>query len=81
MVCHKKAWADVSFATFHFGLLMSTFIGGYCSDKFGRRSIFIWAPGVAVLGGVLVTFANSVATFTIGNFLLAFSLYMQALVR
>jgi putative MFS transporter len=62
-------------ASFFFGMFLSTFVFGFVSDKYGRRSVFIYSMiiysiaqfAVAILGSApLIDLARFVAGFAVG---------------
>ena len=53
------------------GVLSTTFIAGYLSDKLGRRKMFVFIAGiVAIIGLVVIALAPTLAVVIIGQFII-----------
>lgn len=64
---------DLSKSIAFSGMLSGTVICGYLSDKYGRRSIFLWAPSVALVGSLFTLLAPNLWYYTCGSFLMNFA--------
>ena len=72
-VSQADAANAVFFATLFntLGVVATTFVAGYLSDKFGRRKVFVViAAAVAVVGLVILAFASSLAVVYIAQLII-----------
>jgi OCT family organic cation transporter-like MFS transporter 4/5 len=75
LTCDRKWMKQVSASIFMSGMLFASVICGYLSDKFGRRSVFMWAPGLSVFAGITAAHSNGIVLYTISSFLMSFCAY------
>ena len=72
---------EVLFAAILLSLLMivgvaSTFVGGYVTDKIGRKSILILSNTLSIPFLFIIVFAQAIEHFFIGLILLGFMLFL-----
>jgi len=75
LTCDRKWIKQLASAIFMSGMLFSSLICGYLSDKFGRRSGFYWAPGVSVIAGICAAYSQNIVMYTISSWFMSFTAY------
>lgn len=75
LTCDRKWIKTMSSSIFMSGMLFASVLCGYLSDKFGRRSIFTWAPGLSVFAGIIAAHSDNIVLYTISSFFMSFCAY------
>ncbi|XP_023213042.1 solute carrier family 22 member 4-like isoform X1 [Centruroides sculpturatus] len=70
LVCKNAYLPSLVQSLFFFGYLLSTFIGGQLSDKFGRKPVLYLSSAWTFLFGMICTFSENFWLFAISRFLL-----------
>jgi MFS family permease len=65
------AWVDMALFV---GVALGAFIGGECSDRFGRKPTVLWSALFATLIGFYNAYVNSIEELAIMRFLLGITL-------
>lgn len=71
LVCGEKWQQSVISSVYMIGVLFGSFGFGLISDKYGRRSVYYWAPLVGAVFALMIAFADNVAMFAAGSFFVA----------
>lgn len=75
IVCDQEWKKTTSRAIFMSGMLFASIICGWLSDNFGRRSVFLWAPGLSVICGIVAAHSNDIWVYTVFSFVQSFCAY------
>ena len=67
LVCDRD-WLVALSSTFYMGgVLLGSFFGGQCSDRFGRTTTFWWFMGIRTVGSLICVVSPSYIIFCIGR--------------
>lgn len=64
-------------ASFFLGMLISTAVFGFVSDRFGRRSVFVWSMVVYSIAQLAIAFLSDPVAIDIARFIGGFSVATQ----
>ncbi|XP_067119501.1 organic cation transporter protein-like [Centruroides vittatus] len=80
LVCKNAFLPSLVQSLFFFGYLLSTFIGGQLSDKFGRKPVLYLSSAWTFVFGMICTFAENFWLFAISRFFLGLGLASTGLI-
>ena len=64
-------------ASFFLGMLISTAVFGFISDRFGRRSVFVWSMAVYSAAQLVIGLLSTAPAIDIARFIAGFAVGMQ----
>eukprot|EP00117_Sycon_ciliatum_P000930 scpid40477/ scgid6059/ Solute carrier family 22 member 13; Organic cation transporter-like 3 len=68
LICEHEAASSYAQSFYFFGMLLGSWLSGWCSDMYGRRRALLLGLFVATLASLWTTITSSFATFALSRF-------------